>query len=294
MNTPLMRIENLSKTYDAFKLGPIDLEIPKGCILGLVGQNGAGKSTLLKSLFQLVPIVSGLIYFDGKLITKNDLAFKERISYVSEEQAFYSDMTVGWHLDMAKRFYKQWDDSMSRELLKRFDLDVKKKTGILSKGMRIKLALLIGLSHKAQLLLLDEPTSGLDPLIRTELLQIMQEIMLNEESSILFSSHISSDIEQISDYVAFLHQGNIICFEEKDTLLNDWKRFKFDKNRYTQAFDPHIIGKIDEQFACSTIVKNPNAFKTLFMQTHEKAQFVIDNPNIDDILHHIIKGGQYA
>lgn len=293
-NTPIISIQQLNKHYPDFSLQDIHLDIPTGVIMGLVGQNGAGKSTLLNAIYGLLPADSGRILFNGKPISEYGKGYHAKVAFVSENQQFYTDFTVAWHLRFASCFYPQWNVKLEKKLLKEFQLDPNKKIKNLSKGMHVKLALLMGLCHHAKLLLLDEPTSGLDPVMRSELLDTLQDLMLDEETSILFSSHISSDIEQISDYVTFIHQGKLILKEEKHTLTDQWRCVKFGADCAHPSITPFLLGKCDHTFGSTAIVKDPAGFKAQFTTVNGKASLVMDPPSIDDILLHMIKGGHHA
>ena len=171
MNTHAFRLQNIIKTYPGFQLDIPELSLERGYILGLVGQNGAGKSTLIKIILNLIYPTSGSVEVLGLRQPNAEIEIKRRIGYVSENPEFYGDVTVDWMIKMVRQFYPTWSNSACDDYLRRFGLDTKKKVKQLSKGMKVKLALLLALSHQPDLLILDEPTSGIDPVVRRELLE---------------------------------------------------------------------------------------------------------------------------
>ena len=204
----VLEINNLSKKYEKFELKNINLKIPEGSILGLIGQNGAGKSTIIKSIMNIIPYDSGSIKINGNNVNiKNEISIKEEIGYVGEHLDFYPDVKLRQIYKFTCKFYRNWDESLFNRLIEIFNIDIDKKIKELSKGMVVKFSLAMALSHRPKFLLLDEPTSGLDPVIRSELLDILSEEVKSRKCSILFSSHITEDIIKIADTVAFIDNG---------------------------------------------------------------------------------------
>ena len=216
----VLEINNLSKKYEKFELKNINLKIPEGSILGLIGQNGAGKSTIIKSIMNIIPYDSGSIKINGNNVNiKNEISIKEEIGYVGEHLDFYPDVKLRQIYKFTCKFYRNWDESLFNRLIEIFNIDIDKKIKELSKGMVVKFSLAMALSHRPKFLLLDEPTSGLDPVIRSELLDILSEEVKSRKCSILFSSHITEDIIKIADTVAFIDNGEIKLVENKEKIL---------------------------------------------------------------------------
>jgi len=224
MSNYAARITNLKKTYKDFSLIIPELNLERGYILGLVGQNGAGKSTLIKILLNLIYPESGRVEVIGRQQPQDEIEIKRRIGYVSENPSFYDDVTVEWMIRLVKQFYPTWSETACNEYLRRFNLNPRKKIKELSKGMKVKLALLLSLSHQPDLLILDEPTSGIDPVVRRELLEEITAVIRDERRTVIFSSHISQDVEQIADYVAILHNGKLVEYSDKETLLDRYQQ----------------------------------------------------------------------
>lgn len=213
-------ISGLCKSYKSFKLNDINLTLPKGCIMGLIGENGAGKSTTINLLLDIIEKDAGTIRILGNDIDENAKEIKDNLGVVLDEPCFSPLLNAKEINKIMKHTYTNWDEEEFFKLLERFNIDKKKNTKTYSKGMKMKLSIAVALSHKAKLLILDEPTGGLDPIIRNEIVDIFYEFTRNPENSVLISSHIVSDLEKLCDYVAFIHKGELILCEEKDRLLD--------------------------------------------------------------------------
>ena len=217
-----LEIENLTKSYNGFLLDRLNLTLPSGCILGLIGENGAGKSTTMKLILDRVRRDSGRIRIFGQDNTENPAALKEDIGVVMDEVGIPECLTVGQLGRVLAYTYRNWNDEEYRRLLSRFSLPENKPFGTFSRGMKMKTGIAAALSHGSRLLLLDEATSGLDPVARDEVVELLGEFTRDENHSILISSHIVSDLEKLCDYVAFLHKGKLLLCEEKDVLLAEY------------------------------------------------------------------------
>ncbi|MBE6037896.1 MAG: ABC transporter ATP-binding protein [Anaerofustis stercorihominis] len=238
-----IKIEGLNKSYGDFAIRNLNLTLPSGTVMGLVGKNGAGKTTLIKLIMDMIKRDSGKITVLGKDNKDNFTLTKEDIGVVLGENGLPHCMS-GRDIDrMMKDIYKNWNTEQFYGYLKRFEVPFDKEYKELSKGMRMKLHIAVALSHKARLLILDEATSGLDPVIRDEILDIFAEFTRDENNSILISSHIVSDLEKICDYIAFLHNGQLLLCEEKDRLREEHRIAFFTKEQYENISSDIIIGK---------------------------------------------------
>lgn len=224
--TNLLELRNLSKSYGAFALQGVDLDVPSGTITGLVGANGAGKSTLIKLVLGLLPPDAGEIRIFGQNALPDGRTLRRRIGFVQESPTLFAHLRVPELGQVAAPFYPTWNASTFRRLCSAFELPLTTPFSKLSQGSRMKTALALALSHEAELLLLDEPTSGLDPLMRREVLDLLLEVIQDEGKAVLFSTHITSDLERVADHVAILKAGRLVLAGAKDELLESWALVK--------------------------------------------------------------------
>jgi len=223
-----LEMSGVSKKYRYFTLDKVDLKLPRGQIMGLIGANGAGKSTTIRILMGLVHQDAGEVRVLGHSMPAEQVAAKWDIGFASEDMRLYDAMTLGWHMNFIRSIYSSWDASYAQLLLKRFGLRADHKIKGLSHGQRVKSALLLVLARKPKLLVLDEPTTGLDPIARHEILRELTEVMANEDRSVLFSSHNTQDVEQISDHITFIDRGRVIDSMDKEAYLDRWRRLRLE------------------------------------------------------------------
>lgn len=227
MNTPpAIECEGITKHYPHFSLQDVNLSFEQGTVMGLVGPNGAGKSTLLRIVMGLVGPDSGTIKVLGHSMPKEQLAAKRNIGFIAEDMRLYESETIAFHMDFIKSIFESWDDEYAKTLLRRFDLNKDQKVKGLSHGQRVKATLLLALARRPNLLVLDEPTTGLDPAVRKEVLDEMMSSLADETHSILFSSHNTLDVEQISDYITFIYNGRIVESRNKEDFMDGWRRLR--------------------------------------------------------------------
>ena len=219
----ILEVRNLRKQYPGFLLDDVSFAVEEGCIMGFIGRNGAGKTTTIKSILNLVRADGGTVLFEGRDLWANETESKKQIGLVLGEFDYYKRKKLKTIAAVTKRFYADWDDAAYETLMKRFALDPEKKIAELSQGMRVKFALALALSHRAKLLILDEPTSGLDPVSRDELLDIFRAIIEDGAHSILFSTHIISDLEKCADYVTYVKDGKILCSTDADSFRDAYR-----------------------------------------------------------------------
>ena len=215
----VLEINNITKDYKKFKIDNISFNLPKGYIMGFIGANGAGKTTTIKLILNMIKRDSGEIKVFGLDNIREEERIKEQIGVVFDECYYLEDWTLNDVEKAVSMFYKNWNSSIYEKYLKEFNLARDKKVKDLSRGMRMKLMIAVAFSHEAKLLILDEPTSGLDPVARDEFLDILRDYIEDEEKSVIFSSHITSDIEKIADYITYINNGKIIFTGEKDECL---------------------------------------------------------------------------
>ena len=258
-----LEIKNLTKNYKGFKLDNISLTLPSGCIMGVIGENGAGKSTTIRSVLGMVKPDNGDIKVLGK---KLDADLKNDIGVVLDEVGLPNVVNVPDVNKMMKKFYKKWDEKQFFNYIESFSLPKDKNFGDFSKGMKMKLGIAVALSHNAKLLILDEPTSGLDPLVRDEIIDILNDFTRDDDHSILISSHIVSDLEKICDYIAFIHNGKLMLCEEKDVLLEKYRFINVTEQQLSELDQSAIRGKKVGNFGVEAIAeaeKIPTGFSSV-------------------------------
>lgn len=281
-----LEIRNLSKHYEDFQLDHINLTVPAGAIVGLIGENGAGKSTTIKAVMNLIHKDSGDIAIYGQHLEDDPQKLKEEISVVFDDIHFNKNFTAKEIAAICCSIYKNWDDSRWNELMERFGLPISKKVKDFSKGMRVKLNLAISLSHHARLLLLDEPTSGLDPVMRDDILDMFLEFMQDENHAILISSHITSDLEKIADYIAFIHQGRMVFCERKDDLLYHYGVIRCGREDFAKIAEADRVAVRRQDYQISVLVRDRQAAAGKY------PDLVMDQPDIDEIMLFYVKGEQ--
>jgi ABC-2 type transport system ATP-binding protein len=227
MDLPLaVECLGISKRYKHFALQGVDLSFEQGTVMGLVGPNGAGKSTILRIVMGLIGPDSGTIKVLGHDMPAEQIAAKRHIGFVAEDMRLYASETIQFHMDFVKSIFDTWDEDYARLLLRRLDLNAKQKVKGLSHGQRVKATLLLALAHRPSLLVFDEPTTGLDPAVRKEVLDEMMNALEDETRSVLFSSHNTQDVEQISDYITFIYGGRVLDSRNKEDFLDNWRRLR--------------------------------------------------------------------
>ena len=238
----ILEIKGLNKAYDSFALKDVNFSLPKGYIMGFVGENGSGKTTTIRSILNMANIDSGKISVFGLDSVKDTIAIKEKLGVVFDSLYLAEHLTAKQIEKQLKPFYKDWDSKEFAGRLKSFGLPDNKRVGELSKGMKMKFMIAIALSHKADFMILDEPTSGLDPVARDELLDILAEYIENENRSVLFSTHITSDVERIADYVTILHNGRVWFTGTKDELSEKYVILRGAEEDISSALREKCIG----------------------------------------------------
>ena len=238
----MLKLENVCKTYPSFSLKNVSFSIKPGEIMGFIGRNGAGKTTTLKSIMNLIHYEKGEIYAFETKMKENELENKQRIGFALSELNYYPNKTIRQLMDVTKRFYKNFDEKKFEEACKLFNLNIDKKLEELSSGMKVKYSVAIALSHHAELLILDEPTSGLDPVSRDEILDIFRQIVKSGDRAILFSTHITSDLDKCATNITYIHQGEIIYTGTKKDFINSYLFVK-DKSMNKELLKEYISYK---------------------------------------------------
>lgn len=222
----MVQLAGVTKRYSHFQLQPVDLELATGMVMGLIGPNGAGKSTIMRIMMGLVNPDSGSACVLGHTMSSNASLVKRDIGYFSDDLRLYKGESLGWHMDLVRSMYPNWDAKYAQELLTRFGLLDRQRVKGLSHGQRVKAMLLLILARRPKLLILDEPTNGLDPVAKQEVLAELMQVMKDDDRSIIYSSHQTQDVEQISDWLTFIDRGRVIASDNRDDFLECWRRIK--------------------------------------------------------------------
>ncbi|SKA78166.1 ABC-2 type transport system ATP-binding protein [Caloramator quimbayensis] len=275
----ILEIKNLRKNFKDFSLKDVSFFLPRGFIMGFIGPNGAGKSTTIKLIMNLLKKDSGEIKVFGLDNIKNEIEIKDRIGFVFDENLFYEELTALEIKKIIKPLYKRWDEDSFLKYIKDFNLPLNKKIKDFSKGMKMKLSLSVALSHNAEMLIMDEPTSGLDPIVRSELLDILSYIIQDENKGVLFSTHITSDLEKIADYITFINNGEILFSVEKDIIMDNYGMVKGDKEILREDIKKEFVGIKYSSFGFEGLVKDKKVIKNAL-----KEKIIIEKPSLDDIM----------
>lgn len=281
----ILEVTNLTKKYKDFTLDNVSFKLEKGFIMGFIGPNGAGKSTTIKLIMNLIKKNSGEIKIFGLDNIKNEKEVKQRIGFVYDENYFYEELNLIEMKNIIAPFYKNWENKVFDKYMKDFDLPVKKKIKELSKGMKMKYSLAIALSHRSELIIMDEPTSGLDPVFRSEMLDILCSIIQDENKGIFFSTHITTDLEKVADYITFLNKGNIVFSDTKDNILENYSIVKGDKALLDSDTKKEFVGIRENSFGFEALTNSNKKIRTLF-----KNDALIEKATLEDIMIYTARG----
>ncbi len=275
----ILEIKNVVKEFTDFTLNKVSFSLEPGYIMGFIGANGSGKTTTIKLIMNLLHLDSGEIKVFGLDSRKNEQEVKQRIGFVYDDNHFYEELTIVQMTRVVAPFYQNWDWDTYNHYVDRFALPAAKKIKTFSRGMKMKYALAVALSHKAELLIMDEPTSGLDPIVRSELLDVLSEVIQDESCSVLFSSHITSDLDRVADYVTLIHQGNILFSTSKEDLFERYSLIKGERSLLNSNLQPYLVGVRENQFGFEALVTDKEHALRL---TGGKA--VLERPTLEDIM----------
>ena len=283
---PALQINGLTKEYPGFKLDHVSFTLPCGTIMGLIGENGAGKSTTINAVLDLIRKDDGNILFWGKELSHNPRQLKEDIGVVFDGINFYVTLTPVKVGKISAAAYRQWDPAAYKGFLDQFQLPADKEIKTFSKGMKMKLSIAAALSHHPKLLILDEATSGLDPVMRDDILDVFLDFIQDETHSILMSSHITTDLEKVADYITFIHQGKIVFSKPKDELIYNYGILRCGAEDFHRLDPADILAWRKNDYQWDVLVEDKNKAMSRYRS------IVIDNPSIDDILLLYVKGEQ--
>ena len=278
----VVEIKNLKKEFKDFELDIDSLEIPEGAVIGLIGENGAGKTTLLKCILDLYKYQGDIKVF-GEKIHKESF---EKIGAVIPDSFFNDTFKIKDVVDILKVAYKNFDEEVFYDCADKFKMPRDKKLSELSTGNLMKLKIISAICHQPELLIFDEPTSGLDPVIRDEIIEFLFDYMRDGDRTILFSSHILSDIEKIADYIIYIHQGRVILYDEKDSLIEKYGILKTSEDNI-EKYGDFILKTRKNKYSTEALIKNVEVFKEFYPNE------VVDKVNVEDIMIFLSRGGQW-
>lgn len=289
MNSTLI-LKNVNKKYEKsnFAIKDISFSVPEGSIVGFIGENGAGKSTTMNCILNVIRRDRGTIEIFGREMTDEDIDIRENIGVVYDSNNFPEHLTAKQLADILGRIYSKWDDFCFEQFLRRFGLPESQRIKTYSRGMSMKLAIAVALSHDSKLLILDEATSGLDPIMRDEILDVLLEFVKQENHSILLSSHITSDLEKIADYIVFIHNGEIILNKTKDELIYEYGVIRCSENDFHNILSEDILSSMKKDYQIDVLIKN----KKLMEKKYKN--LIIDSVSLDEIMLLLAKGERNA
>lgn len=281
-----IKVEHLCKTYSDFKLQDVTFALQEGCIMGLIGENGAGKSTTIKAILNLIRKESGTITVLGRDSVADQRTINEQIGVAFESSHFHDNLRVHEISKIMSKIYPCWDEKLFQSYQKQLNLPTQKYVKEYSRGMKMKLSIAAALAHHPKLLILDEATSGLDTVVRDEILDIFLAFIEDGEHSVLLSSHITSDLEKIADYITFLHQGKVVFSEEKDRLLDDMGVLRCSRELLEQMRGLPIVGCRNHSYGAEALISQKKLMKSKY------PDLVIDDADLDQIMLFYVKGEQ--
>ncbi len=280
----MLKVKNLTKEFKNFRLKDVSFNLEPGYIMGFIGPNGSGKTTTIKLIMNIFKRDSGSIEIFGRDNIKFEKEIKNRIGFVYDESHFYEDLTIRQMKNIVAPFYTEWNEEIFQKYIKDFSLDDKLKIKKLSKGMKMKFSLSLALSHNADLIIMDEPTSGLDPIFRREILDILYEVIQDENKSIFFSTHITTDLEKIADYITFINDGQIVFSETKDKILESYVIVKGGNELLNSKSRKEFIGIRETNVGFEALTDNKDNIKKIF-----KDKVIIEKPSLEDIMFYTVR-----
>lgn len=281
----ILEMKNVTKVYDDFVLDDINLTIERGYTMGFIGPNGSGKSTTINCIMNLIKADGGSIKVNGLDHVQQADQVKEKIGFVYDDMHYYEHLTIHEMRNLMRGFYMQWDDAAFNKYLKAFSLKPEKKIMTLSKGMKTKFSIAVALSHNAELLIMDEPTSGLDPVFRNELMDILIDVMQPGDKSLFFSTHITTDLDYLGDYITFINDGEIVFSESREEVNDRYKIIKGSPSLLDDEMKKSFIGMRISNVGFEGLVKQCDP-----IMEQLASQAIIERPTLDQIMIYSVKG----
>lgn len=283
----VIELQHVNKAFSGFQLKDFSLSVKKGFVTGFIGGNGVGKSTTIKMIMNLLKPDNGTISIFGLDYKKHEKEIKERIGFVFDDNIFYENLTLHEMKRLIKPAYKNWDDALFHQYVDMFELPLKKSIKTFSKGMMMKASLTMALSHHAELIIMDEPTSGLDPIFRRELLELLHNLMQNGEKTIFFSTHITTDLDRIADYITFIHNGKHIFTKEYYKIEEEYAIVKGETNLLDRDTEREFIAIRKSNHGFEALTTNKQRAEAIFGKS-----VIIEKPTLEDIMFYTKKGNE--
>ncbi|WP_059045155.1 ABC transporter ATP-binding protein [Paenibacillus rubinfantis] len=282
-----LEVKGLGKNYGNFALRNLSFSVPQGYITGLIGPNGAGKSTVIKTIMGMVLLEKGRISVLGQPVTGSEGSYKQYIGYISDENIYYEYLTMEQMKRIVAPFYERWDEALFTQYMELFELPKRKKIKDCSKGMKMKFAIALALAHHPTLLIMDEPTAGLDPVFRRELLDLLAEYILDENNTILFSTHLTTDLDRVADYVTFLNRGELVFSDSKDEVLEHYVIVKGSGELLDADVRRELVGVRETAVGFEALAKDRVKAQALFGDN-----VLLERPTLEEIMYFTAKGGK--
>jgi len=286
MSEFIFEFNSVSKSYTNFQLNPVSFKLPYGHIMGLIGPNGAGKTTIIKLLMNLIKANSGSLSVFGQGYATSEVAIKDRIGFVYEDNCYNNEFKAIRMKDLIAPFYSRWDDQKFKELADRFQLDLSQRIGLYSRGQKVRFALAMALSHNAELLVLDEPTSGADPVFRADLAEILREEIADGKKSVLFSTHITTDLEKTADFITMINGGNIMFSDSLIDLQEKYWLVKGANEILTPEIRQLLTGCRQYAYGFEALSEKPEKLNWL-----AGSALSFERPNLEEIMVYLCKEG---
>lgn len=283
----IIEMRNVHKSFRNFEINDLSLNVKKGFVTGFIGGNGVGKSTTIKMIMNLLQPDSGTVSIFGLDYKKHEKEIKQRIGFVYDESVFYEHLTLAEMKGIIKSSYARWDDELFHHYVKLFELPLKQKLKTFSKGMMMKASLTLALSHHAELIVMDEPTSGLDPIFRRELLDILHKVMQDGEKTIFFSTHITTDLDRIADYITFIHNGKLIFTKEYCQIEEEYAVAKGGLYLLDRDTEKEFIAVRRSNHGFEALTGNKARTSQIFGDT-----VLLEKPTLEDIMYYTKKGAE--
>ncbi len=280
----ILEVKNLTKNYNDFCLDHVSFSVPGGSIMGLIGENGAGKTTTIKAILKLISLDEGSVTILGTDYEANEKLIKSQIGVVFDDCNFHQYMNADKVSKVMSGLHPDWDDALFRKYLQDFKVAENKTVKEMSRGMKVKFSIAAALAHRPKLLILDESTSGLDPVSRDEILDIFLEFIQSEDHSVLVSSHITSDLDKIADYITFIHNGKVALSKSKDEIIYGYGIIKCKSSQFDQVDRSDIIAYVKKDFGYEILIKDKEKIMTKYKD------FIVDDINLEDIMLFYAKG----